>query len=360
MTGLTVPAAVTIGPNGLLYVTDSGTGEVISMSPSAVNATPGGPGTSVFASGIYSPGGLLYDRQNNSLFVSELSQTQTGFGAEHVYQFNAQGQLINTIGTGTGDTGRAGMTLDANQNLYVGTYDLATGNVLKFSASDNYATSTVFGSGALGASQMFWHNGTLSVATLFGDGAEPGGGVANFDSTGQLTSLNPQGLAYPSGLVARGASQMLVTEIGDGSTPGRVGIYNIDSGDVVNQMFITLAKVNAGIPDNLYFQPSSSFTYYLPGDFDLDGSRTATDIKIMLQALTNGSEFTSSVDLSIDEIQQLEDVNGDGQFNNADLQALLDDLKGSTPVEVPEPSSLLLASFGLAALGIRLRHRLSR
>ncbi len=55
MTGLTVPAAVTIGPNGLLYVTDSGTGQVISMSPSTVNATPGGPGTSVFASNIFLP-----------------------------------------------------------------------------------------------------------------------------------------------------------------------------------------------------------------------------------------------------------------------------------------------------------------
>ncbi|HZZ29043.1 MAG TPA: hypothetical protein VFE46_13675 [Pirellulales bacterium] len=358
VTGLTVPSAVTIGPGGLLYVADAGTGQVLTFNPSATDqsATAGG----VYASGIITPGGLLYDRSDNSMFVSQEIPTQTGFLGEDVKHYDANGNLITTdgtagvIGIGTGSTGRAGMALDSNHNLYVGTLDTNTGNVLKFTASDHYNTSSVFASGALGASQMLFYNGNLLVDAQFE------GAVLQYDSSGVLTANNPfitlVSQAFNSGLIAHGTNGLIVSGIGSGTGPGQIGIYNIDTGAPLHpdsDTFITKATVDAGIAGNAYFQPTSSFVYYVPGDLNLDGVATSNDINTMLSALIDLSGYQTSHDLSDDELLQIADLNHDGKVTNADLQGLLDLLKseGSSAVSgVPEPSSCVLASLAFVAV----------
>jgi Dockerin type I domain/PEP-CTERM motif len=97
------------------------------------------------------------------------------------------------------------------------------------------------------------------------------------------------------------------------------------------------------------------------GDFNLDGQVDSRDIVKMEYVLTNPivlfDEYCAAEGLSISQATFLADVNGDGQFNNADLQALntlLLDGGGQTST-VPEPSSCVLLALG--TLGLMIRHR---
>jgi glucose/arabinose dehydrogenase len=88
-----------------------------------------------------------------------------------------------------------------------------------------------------------------------------------------------------------------------------------------------------------------------PGDFNRDGHVDAADILPMEQALTNlGGYNAAHSSLTSAQLLEIEDVNGDGKVNNADLQALLNLLQtgGGSTDPVPEPASWVLASLALA------------
>ncbi len=61
--------------------------------------------------------------------------------------------------------------------------------------------------------------------------------------------------------------------------------------------------------------------------------------------------MTAHSNLTNTQLLDIEDVNGDGKFTNADLQSLLIDLKngGGSADSVPEPASIVL--FGFSATG---------
>jgi len=87
-----------------------------------------------------------------------------------------------------------------------------------------------------------------------------------------------------------------------------------------------------------------------PGDFNRDGHVNAADILTMEQALANPAAYQAAhSNLTAAELLDIEDVNGDGKFNNADLQSLLATLKsgGGSADPVPEPDSLTLALLAL-------------
>ena len=90
------------------------------------------------------------------------------------------------------------------------------------------------------------------------------------------------------------------------------------------------------------------------GDFNLDHHVDAADIVPMMGALTNLSGYESAHSgLSASDLSTIEDVNGDGKFTNADLQALIDLLQsGHGSTSVPEPQSGPLLAIGGLALAL--------
>jgi len=84
----------------------------------------------------------------------------------------------------------------------------------------------------------------------------------------------------------------------------------------------------------------------VPGDFNLDGHVNANDISPMITALTDLKTYKKNNFTEDKQLSFLGDINGDHVVTNADLQALLNQVKsGSGAVSaVPEPSSILLVA----------------
>ena len=80
----------------------------------------------------------------------------------------------------------------------------------------------------------------------------------------------------------------------------------------------------------------------------------------MLTALSQMSPISAASSFADADLLSLGDVNGDGVFNNADVQSLLDMLKtaGSSLTAVPEPATfvlMVLALPGVTLAAVRRR-----
>jgi hypothetical protein len=95
------------------------------------------------------------------------------------------------------------------------------------------------------------------------------------------------------------------------------------------------------------------------GDFNFDGHVDSSDIAAMESALANPSAYEAAHDLTAANLVSLGDVNGDGKFNNADLQAFVSYLiAGNGNIStVPEPASLVLLGFAVPALVVAAARR---
>ncbi len=79
----------------------------------------------------------------------------------------------------------------------------------------------------------------------------------------------------------------------------------------------------------------------------------------MEAALTNLNGYETAHSFDVADMLDVLDINGDGTFNGADVQAFMTYLKtghGSNAA-VPEPSSIVLGLLGMAGLATIARRR---
>ena len=95
-------------------------------------------------------------------------------------------------------------------------------------------------------------------------------------------------------------------------------------------------------------------TNFLPGDFNRDGHVNAADIPAMVTALADLNAYKSANSLTSAQLLSIGDIDLSGTVTNADVQTLLNLLKGGggSLATVPEPASLSLLLAGI--LGVLL------
>jgi hypothetical protein len=146
--------------------------------------------------------------------------------------------------------------------------------------------------------------------------------------------------------------------------PGNVGVQNAYSVYTkFDQMFL---RIGGGSTDTheidiTNFKVTLASAILL-GDMNFDGHVNASDISAMQLALSNlngylstnfGNGTPTSHGVTSANIGSYSDVNGTTTYKNSNLQALLTYLKAGHGSEaVPEPSTLVLAGLGAAAIGL--------
>ncbi len=129
--------------------------------------------------------------------------------------------------------------------------------------------------------------------------------------------------------------------------------------------FMMESNIDSGYTAGDWYVDNFRFTNSILklGDFNNDGHVDAKDIAAMQAALTNTAGYEanptglSGQTLSAQDMLTIGDVNGDGKFNNADLQALILDLKSGkgSVATVPEPTSLVLLGLTVPVMGFVAR-----
>ncbi|WP_146449282.1 hypothetical protein [Bythopirellula polymerisocia] len=354
--GLDVPTGLTFGPGGFLYATNLVSGfpgsaaSVVKIDPVTGTTTP-------FITDVGGAGGITYHSASDTLFVSEIGQ----FNGDEVFRYDAGGSLLQTLGTNSAGTGRAGMTFDSAGNLYVSEFNFTGfGSVLKYDApvgspsNDFGTTATPFASGAsvtlnfpaFGFNGLAFDDaGDLYVASLIGQAVikyTVSGGVVIGEGA-QFGASVP----YPSGFLVETNGNLLTTSLGNNNP------MDPFYGDTLLPGKVLRIDTSLGTSVDL-------LTSEEPADLDGDGSVDGSDLVDWQDAY--------SVD-AMGDIDGDEDSDGNDFLawqrayeNQVILQptAIVRYDPLANTLAVPEPASLCLILLGAATLTLNRQNSVGR
>jgi hypothetical protein len=265
---------MTIGFDGDLFVANqTGTIQRYDIATGQLKST--------FASSLPLPAGLTYDSNSNAMFVSTVGQ----FDSNAIYRFDAAGNVVQGNPVGNGPivagpaTGRSGITMGPDGNLYIGTIGTSfnfffgiddTATIQRYDSGDSFHSfdtltdGTSAGDGDLGTtpnlsganSLIFDSSGNLFATSLFGQQVVKfelgGGGVTNASNFGP-------GFVYPSGLAFSPDGQILwISEQGNNNDMDPIYGNNLSVGAIYRYSSAGVQigdAIRSDMGDNAAFTP---------------------------------------------------------------------------------------------------------
>jgi autotransporter-associated beta strand protein len=306
------------------------------------------------------PAGSTVTLGNGQLIISSATSTVfsgiiSGPGGSLVKQDSGTLTLAGT-NSYTGATMVNGGILAVNGSITSPVTVNASGGL---QGSGNINSSVIVASGATLTPGNFYSAtnvpGTLTIsgATTLNNGA-----TLNINLGGEIPAQFSQ--LHVNGQLTVGASSTLSVSLVNGFQPLAGDMFDIaDWGALSGSLTAPSSSLNGRVLwDSSLLNTtgvlSVAATFYA-GDFNRDSHVDASDLLSMMQALTNPVGYEAADNVTTGELTLIGDINGDGVFNNTDVQSLLNLLKsgGGSSDAVPEPSSFLLLAAGAIAWLIR-------
>jgi autotransporter-associated beta strand protein len=273
----------------------------------------------------------------------------------------------NTPGSGIIMDGQSTLTLKG-VNSYTGSMTINSGTVVDTLADQFAHTSNlVMNGGTLNANNFNEQMGAIGLTSS---------SIIDFGSNGSNTNTlrfaNSSGLVWTSGMqlsiynwtpnpsgagLGGGPTPIFVGNSASGSPPSGLSIAQL------NAIAFSGYSPGAVILSNGELVPGTPPALLMIGDLTGDGQVTGADLSKLEQALTNLNGYEVEKGYTYGDVLSVADVNHDGAFDNADVQAEIyylihGVLPGPSPggaAPVPEPSAIILLALGGVAVWMRRR-----
>ena len=135
-----------------------------------------------------------------------------------------------------------------------------------------------------------------------------------------------------------------LTPFGNNGSVGYGGAVTDSSNTALPDLSNRSTILNDLTTDTDHLPVVADYVVVPPGDMNRDQQVNASDVSAMIAALANLPAYELAYNLTAAQVTAIGDVNGDGKFNSADVQALEKFLAANhgTGIPAPEPASIVL------------------